>query len=619
MSFDHNTKAECDLKNEPLIYAVDSVCTEIVVKISQKLEAHPFYKQFESMLNSDKTLLFFQSALKVEIFPYIVEMVNNMRELKNQITTKKTIWIPSNGIFTLLREHLPSDRIAIKDSLKNHLSYMIVSKYCLLKEFMKNLRVNFVNFLNKYWGSCDFEMLSNNNSTIAVHYGEGIDLGKRSDIVWFPKSGINAERLLVYFDTNGLAVKNRFVCSPKERMTECLNKLGMRWIFIPQGIISANRKNVWVSEFKHLPKWFTDLSDNTKDATGEWIINTGKKLLRRVFFWKEFFEKFNIKILFLPEECDITNLAQGIAFDMIGGKSGVTVGKQRSDFGDPLKTLARCHTKDIIFTWNNRSTDYFKPEYNKVKVQVIAGHPNDCNFSNYNAELQGIKKQFVQNGARFIIGLFDSGHNIGGYCNFKTIEMESLYSAVLNWVLEDKSVGLVIKSKKPYIIKMLPKILELLSKAESAGRCFRLSYEQLPSTVSQIADMAIGAGVSSALTEAVIAGCRGVHYHKEFPRRHEYYKWGYEKLVFTNLERMINAIKKYKENPASNPDLGDWAPYLDSLDPFRDGRAGERMGTYLRWCLEGFDAGLSKDEVIKQANEKYAAQWGSDKVIPITI
>jgi hypothetical protein len=61
--------------------------------------------------------------------------------------------------------------------------------------------------------------------------------------------------------------------------------------------------------------------------------------------------------------------------------------------------------------------------------------------------------------------------------------------------------------------------------------------------------------------------------------------------------------------------LGDWTPFLDRLDPFRDGHAGERMGAYLRWCLDGFDDGLDRDEVIRWASEKYKDQWGSDKAV----
>ena len=75
------------------------------------------------------------------------------------------------------------------------------------------------------------------------------------------------------------------------------------------------------------------------------------------------------------------------------------------------------------------------------------------------------------------------------------------------------------------------------------------------------------------------------------------------------------SLKKYKGNPHSNSELGDWTPFLDELDPFRDGRGGERMGIYMRWLLESFDNGKNRDEVIQSANKLYAEKWGSDKVV----
>lgn len=49
---------------------------------------------------------------------------------------------------------------------------------------------------------------------------------------------------------------------------------------------------------------------------------------------------------------------------------------------------------------------------------------------------------------------------------------------------------------------------------------------------------------------------------------------------------------------------------MDELDPFRDGRAAQRIGAYLQWLLGGFDAGLDRETVLADAAERYAARWG---------
>jgi hypothetical protein len=54
---------------------------------------------------------------------------------------------------------------------------------------------------------------------------------------------------------------------------------------------------------------------------------------------------------------------------------------------------------------------------------------------------------------------------------------------------------------------------------------------------------------------------------------------------------------------------------MDQIDPFHDGQAGERVGTYLRWLLEAFDRGYGRDAAIREANARYAEKWGVDKVL----
>ena len=60
---------------------------------------------------------------------------------------------------------------------------------------------------------------------------------------------------------------------------------------------------------------------------------------------------------------------------------------------------------------------------------------------------------------------------------------------------------------------------------------------------------------------------------------------------------------------------GDVSPVLDQLDPFRDGKASQRIGEYVTWYLKGLDENLSKDEALRAATDKYAEKWGIEKVI----
>ena len=72
---------------------------------------------------------------------------------------------------------------------------------------------------------------------------------------------------------------------------------------------------------------------------------------------------------------------------------------------------------------------------------------------------------------------------------------------------------------------------------------------------------------------------------------------------------------EHLQTPNGIPGFGDWGPLLDELDPFRDGKSAQRMGDYLNWLIQGFEQGLDKDVIMSDAAERYAKEWGSDKVI----
>ena len=86
------------------------------------------------------------------------------------------------------------------------------------------------------------------------------------------------------------------------------------------------------------------------------------------------------------------------------------------------------------------------------------------------------------------------------------------------------------------------------------------------------------------------------------------------RVVFTDWEALWKACLDHWKHPEGMPGFGDWSSMLEEFDPFRDGRAAERMGTYLHWLLEGFQAGLARETIMADAATRYAARWGKDKV-----
>ena len=126
--------------------------------------------------------------------------------------------------------------------------------------------------------------------------------------------------------------------------------------------------------------------------------------------------------------------------------------------------------------------------------------------------------------------------------------------------------------------------------------------------------VSVGIGISTAASEAVAAGGRAIHCDLTAMRSHSFYQWGYEKVVFDNMDRMMTALKRYMADPASEPGLGDFSSAMGQIDPFCDGKAGERIGSYIANLLQSFDSDLNRDQAIHKANEDYALKWGQENV-----
>ena len=90
------------------------------------------------------------------------------------------------------------------------------------------------------------------------------------------------------------------------------------------------------------------------------------------------------------------------------------------------------------------------------------------------------------------------------------------------------------------------------------------------------------------------------------------------RVVFEDWPSLWKACEEHWKTPGGVPGFGDWSSMIDEFDPFRDGRAAERMGMYLRWIQEGLNLGLDRTTVLADAAERYGKIWGFDKVIEMT-
>ena len=77
----------------------------------------------------------------------------------------------------------------------------------------------------------------------------------------------------------------------------------------------------------------------------------------------------------------------------------------------------------------------------------------------------------------------------------------------------------------------------------------------------------------------------------------------------------MDAIERYRNDKDSLQGSGDLSFSLAAKDPFRDGKANQRIGFYIRTLLLNMDNGLTKDIAVKNATKVYMDSFGKNKSI----
>jgi hypothetical protein len=598
-----------DENGTSLWYETKAGAADCALKITEQLKSTPAYKELSLRVKNPRLPVYFQYIIQSEIYPFVRQayMIRWHKRNNKTIPHKESmVLLPKIGLFGELKkcwdfEDVPAELV---NPISLRALNNVLCKEVLLKLIKSLIKGPVISLTEIFYGIRKRNLPARTDKPcIACQYNEGINFSKRNDLNWYPGSGINPEKILIYFD-----MLDTITCAVvKKEIIQQIEEQRFKWVAIRKNVVEG-QQSVW-----RPPKLCADpliKKSAGENKLEEWLIKRGNELLKRIHYWRSFYDDFNIKIHYMPAEYDTENIVQAIAFDINKKGTGALVGKHRSEFILPTRSCIGSSPKHVFFIWSRNVEFAVKPNYDFKDVLVISGYPNDIFTKHENFCL--IPRS---NGAKFVIAFFDDGGS--DFSHFGKEDVAKFYNAFLQWVLDDPEVGLTIKSKKPFIISESHTIHALLDSAIATGRCVRVPDEfgRFPSDASYGADMAVGCGISTAATEAVIGGCRGIHYNNANLKNHRYYRWGFEHLIFNNLERLLAALKQYKRDPKEKRLLGDWSLHMDELDPFRDGKGGEREGVYMRWLLEAFDKGKSRDEAIKYANSRYGAQWGTDKII----
>ncbi|HEY2922164.1 MAG TPA: hypothetical protein VGK77_24550 [Candidatus Binatia bacterium] len=352
-----------------------------------------------------------------------------------------------------------------------------------------------------------------------------------------------------------------------------------------------------------------------------WLQRQTDRYYRERDYWKDFFSNFKVKVYVSWSRFDERHYAIADALQELGG---ATVIYQRACQVDPAPEIAV--NADIMFGYSPKDAEVERRSGSRISYHVAVGYFGDHRFPLLREPARVTREQIKSSGARWILAFFDENSGPDERWHTGNRFQAENYQFLLEKVLAEPWLGLVLKPKVPRTLRdRLGDVAKLLDRAIATGRCVlyeggTLHGSHPPALAALSADLAIHGHLCAATAglESALAGTPTLLLDREGWHVSPLYELGVGKVAFTDWPSLWNRVLEHWNTPKGIPNFGDWSPMLDVLDPFRDGCAAERMGTYIQWLIEGFKNGLDRQTVMANAAERYSHIWGSGKITELS-
>ena len=242
-----------------------------------------------------------------------------------------------------------------------------------------------------------------------------------------------------------------------------------------------------------------------------------------------------------------------------------------------------------------RMGDYMHPEISmhthplgEYMMHILSG-----NWREVSKLMLSSARKLASAGAEFIICYFDESVQPTKYGLIGQESHCTEHLILYQLVLDDTSVALIVK---PQFEWNSPKYFEQLRKMRAAaaetGRYLEMIYGAFrniifPAEAALTADISIGHAIGgTAPLEAALAGVRSIILNSYGVRSEldELYAEG--DIVYPSLEAALDAIKAFRAGSVDRQRLGDWTPILHHFDPYRDGKAADRLRSILENAIQ---------------------------------
>lgn len=293
---------------------------------------------------------------------------------------------------------------------------------------------------------------------------------------------------------------------------------------------------------------------------------------------------------------------------------GVSISIQRSIEHDPR--IFRRTAVDVHFAFSQQNALTERLSGSSVRQFIVSGYLFDGAFPAVREESRRLRGRLQAGGARQILCFLDENEGViprrlGGGRRFRND-----YRFLCDRLEEDPSLGLILKPKRPGSLReRLGPVWERVERAIRSDRCLLLEGERvddrfLPSVAAAAADLSVNLlNGGTAGLESVLVGTRCLLLARGGEEAGLFRELPEGSVLFQSWDRLWEAVRVLRADPA-HPTIGKWDPLLDRLVLLRDGKASERIGQYIEWLHEAFQAGMDREQALAAARERYGKAWG---------
>ncbi len=602
------------------------ICNTIVRK---ELREHPFINGICADWDNDRVLLFLRKSIagmfvsggvineckRIALTDWVVKTQLHPRPAQGALLIRRNKW------FSYLKEYAQTYPIRLF-GYRGGIGTAFSEGYPLILRAMRRLvrvagkskekiRQKAAGKAASTKGPDRAPIPSPSGPTLAVKYMGGrfsLDPGKRSELFWVNGSGIPGREILFYNVFSDASIDSETLSQLKEQ--------GIRLYGTGQGMTewesTATLYTVLLRKICHIAVAYLRCL-----LFGHWVslyyVRQFVGLARDYAYWYDFYDSNHVMI-------DVSAIkmtaGQVLALEAI---KGISVAYQYS-ISNFYPLVGLNAGEDIQFLISRSFERLWHELEAPVGTFVETGYIYDGIFNTLGTSDTAFKvgKQFEENKVAFRMCFFDESSNNRWDVSGTHEKAAGNYEFLLKWLMDDASLGMVFKPKRSReVFQRIVSISTLIQEARKTGRCiFLLDDTDLGSTypaeAATMADLCIGmlTGTTAAF-EAQLAGVPAVLIDVDGYYSHPFYAWGRGTTVFDSWESLRNAVERYRIDPESYSKFGDWTPGLDGLDPYRDGQAGVRMGSYIHWVYKELKRGMKKENAIKIATDRYSQKWST--------